>query len=245
MKCPKCGANTSGKFCSNCGTALGAATCAKCGAPLNATAKFCHSCGAPAGGGAARAPATPSTGGMPWFLIGAAVIVILVVVAVVQLKPGSAPPAQMPAASQLSGPVDLSQMSPREAADRLFDRIMRYREAGVNDSAAFFAPMALQAYQMLDNADADARFHIGLIELAANNPQGALAQADTIASSVPTHLYAAMLRADAERALGDSAAARRAEQEFLANYDSEMAAGRPDYASHETWLGTYRNNISR
>jgi len=244
MKCPKCGANASGKFCHDCGTPLGGVVCGKCGAPLNAGAKFCHACGTPVATGTAGV--TAPRAGIPWFLVGAGVVVLLVVVAVIQLKPGGTPPA--PGAppgmgAPAAGPVDLSQLTPREAADRLFDRIMRYREGGINDSAAFFAPMALRAYGMLDQLDADARFHVGLIELAASNPDGALGQADTIAGTVPSHLYAAMLRSDAALARGDSAAAKRAQQTFLRNYESEMAAGRPEYASHQAWLGTYRQSI--
>jgi Double zinc ribbon len=242
MKCPKCGANASGKFCSNCGTSLGAAACAKCGAPLGANAKFCHACGTPAVGGG-TVGAGPR--GVPWFLVGAGVIVILVVVGIVQLKPGSAPPVQMPAASQLSGTVDLSQISPRDAADRLFNRVMQANEGGVRDTAVLFGTMALQAYQMLDTLDDDARFHIGLIEMALGNPDGALAQADTIARGTPTSLFASMLRADAYRARGDTTDARAAEQSYLSNFDAEMAAQRPGYQHHGSWLSTYRNNIRR
>jgi hypothetical protein len=244
MKCPSCGADASGKFCHNCGAPLGKQTCSKCNAPLNPGAKFCHACGTPTVAGARGAAAGRQ--GIPWFLVGAAVVALLVVVAVIRLEPGSTPPAPgMPAGGAApAGPVDLSQLTPREAADRLFDRIMRYREAGITDSAAFFAPMALRAYDMLDERDADARFHIGLIDLAVSDPDGALAQADTIARSVPTHLYAAMLRSDAELAKGDSAAAKRAQQQFLRNYESEMAAGRSEYAPHEAWLGTYRKTIT-
>jgi hypothetical protein len=141
--------------------------------------------------------------------------------------------------------VDLSQLTPREAADRLFDRVMISREAGKLDTAAFFAPMALRAYAMLDDVDADARFHIGLLEIAAGDPTGAEAQADTLAQAVPTHLYASMLRADAARARGDTAAAERADQAFLRNYEAETAANRPEYAPHAPWLATYREGIGR
>ena len=54
-----------------------------------------------------------------------------------------------------------------------------------------------------------------------------------------------MLRADAARARGDTAAAKRADQAFLRNYDAEMAANRVEYGPHATWLQTYRNEIAQ
>jgi hypothetical protein len=218
MTCPTCGATASGKFCSNCGASLGARACSQCGASLSATAKFCHACGAAAtkpDGGAPRPSGLPT--GTPWFVAGGTVVVLLVVLAVTQLRPAAPPPSTPPTGAATGGLVDLSQMSPREAADRLFDRVMIDREGGKLDSASFFAPMALRAYGMLDSLDADARFHIGLLEVAAGNPDGADAQADTIASTVPTHLYASMLRAEAARARGDSAAAKQADATYLRN----------------------------
>lgn len=244
MKCPKCGTSASGKFCSNCGTALGAAACAKCGAPLNATAKFCHACGAPAVTRGATA-AAGAQAAIPWFLVGGAVVVLLVILGVLQLRPGAPPAPATPPAAATSGPVDLSQLTPREAADRLFNRVMQANEAGVRDTAVLFATMALRAYDMIDGLDDDARFHIGLIQLVAGNPAAAVAQADTIAAGTPTHLFAAMLRADAARATGDSVAARRAEQAYLQDYDAEVALARPGYEHHSSWLTTYRNNIRR
>lgn len=239
MKCPQCGDNAAGKFCSNCGASLSKTSCAKCGAALSGGAKFCHACGAAAG--AAGAPLA-SPGGIPWVLVGAVVVVAIVVLAVTQLAPGGSPPPAA-AAPSTAGPLDLSQISPKDAADRLFNRVMQANESGRRDTAVFFAPMALQAYGMLDTRDLDARFHMGLVELVADNPAGAEAQADTIAQEAPTHLFAAMLRADAARARGDTAAARAAEALFLRNFDAELALQRTEYGHHGTWLSTYRNNI--
>lgn len=42
-KCPKCGAESTGKFCSNCGTSLTEKKCPKCGTIVNG--KYCSECG--------------------------------------------------------------------------------------------------------------------------------------------------------------------------------------------------------
>ncbi len=45
-KCPKCGAEFEGKFCSNCGTEwMEEKSCPKCGTKLAGVARFCNNCG--------------------------------------------------------------------------------------------------------------------------------------------------------------------------------------------------------
>lgn len=244
MQCPSCGADAGGKFCSTCGARLNAAACAACGAALSPGAKFCHACGAPAraGGGAARPVQTRNL--VPWLLAGGAVVALLVVLVVTLLRPGAAPaPAAGPGPAAGAGPVDLASLSPREAADRLFNRVMSADERGLNDTARFFAPMALSAYGMLDELDADARYHVGLLSLVTDDHASALAQADTLARLVPGHLYAAILRAEVARARGDPAALRAAEQAFLDHYEAEIAAGRREYGEHPGLLERFRAGI--
>ena len=70
--------------------------------------------------------------------------------------------AQAPAGVRPGAPAgmrapDISSMSPDERASRLFDRVMRYGEQGKIDSLKIFAPMAIEAYDMLGPPDAHDR----------------------------------------------------------------------------------------
>lgn len=121
-------------------------------------------------------------------------------------------------------------MSPEERANRLFNRVMMLAEAGKDDSARFFLPMALGAYAQLPTLDADARYHIGMLELAGGDAGAALAQADTIQRSVPTHLFIYVLRAHAYQQQRNTREEQRAYADFLRNEPAEMARKRPEYA---------------
>jgi len=167
---------------------------------------------------------------LPWGVAGAALGAL---VAVVAMRSGRAAPQDR---ATLGGPVavapDISQMSPEERANRLFNRIMILNEAGKKDSVDFFLPMALGAYNQLPALDVDSRYHIGLIHLAGGDPAGALAQADSILRTVPKHLFAYVLRAHAYRDQGNRQAQRRAYADFLRNEGAELARNRPEYAEH-------------
>lgn len=128
-------------------------------------------------------------------------------------------------------------MSPEERANRLFNRVMMLAEAGKTDSVRFFMPMALGAYSQLPALDADARYHLGLLHLAAGDVAAARAQADTIRRSVPTHLFIFVLRAHA----GD----RRAYADFLRNEAAELARNRPEYAEHRDALTSFKAEAER
>jgi hypothetical protein len=136
---------------------------------------------------------------------------------------------------------DISNMSPREQADRLFDRVMTAYEAGDSQQVEFFAPMALQAHAMLGTLDADARFHVGMIDAAMGNFDGAAAQADSIAAVSPHHLFVPLLRWEVANHQNDRAGIRQAYREFLDNYDKEMATGKTEYKEHKTRLEAFHD----
>ena len=220
--------------------------CPACGATVAAAAKFCHRCGA-------RVMGAQPTGwrlGLPWAVAGVA-LGALATVLVLRVGAGGergAGPAGALAGTARVSPLpapDISQMSPEERATRLYNRVMMLHSQGKVDSAEFFLPMALQAYAMLPAPDVDARYHIGVLELTAGRSAPALAQADTIRRSVPTHLFAFMLRARALALAGDGDGASRAYRDFLKHEATERARGRPEYADHEENLDALHEQASR
>ena len=242
QKCPSCGAQSGGKFCSECGAPLGPRACQKCGAQMSPRAKFCPDCGFVAPGAAAGATATPAGGmseKMPWIIAGVAVLALLAVIIVIVGKREGGPAAGGTAAAPFDpnrGTTDISQMSPRDAADRLFNRVMTASENGDSQQVQFFGPMTIQAYGNAQPLDIDARLHIGMIQLILGNPAGAKAEADSIARESRTHLFAAILRARAAEAENNTAAARQAYTQMVDNWDAERAKSLAEYGQHEAVL---------
>src|SRR2546422_948795 len=153
-------------------------TCHACGAQLSQGARFCHKCGA----AVATAGATGWRAGFPWAIAGAALGALVTVLALRATgnRPGAGSTEQSASSSVLRAP-DISQMSPDERANRLFNRVMILAEAGKNDSVRFFLPMALGAYSQLPTLDADARYGVGLGERGAGIAARQLQQAHVIA----------------------------------------------------------------
>lgn len=145
-----------------------------------------------------------------------------------------------------SGPApDISRMTPRERFDRLFNRIMQAADQGDTVQIERFLPMALGAYGQLDSIDIDARYHAAVLHLQAGDAPGALALADTILTTVPTHLFGFMVRGDVASLERDSTALKRARADFLAHYDAEMKANRVEYLEHEPVIQEFRNEAEK
>src|SRR5438876_1164563 len=218
--------------------------CHACGASLAATARFCHKCGAQVGG----AQAAGWRAGLPWgdagIAVGALLTVLALRVGAGSREQGAGVEAGAPAPGSLLPAPDISQMSPEERATRLYNRVMTLHSQGKADSAEFFLPMALQAYAMLPARDADARYHIGVLNLTGGNAAAALAQADTIRRAVPTHLFAFMLQARALELERDTAGARRAYRDFLTHEAAERTRQRPEYGEHAENLDAFHRQAT-
>src|ERR1041385_9258646 len=231
--------------------------CHACGASLSPTARvFPQNCaaGGPCGAAVGSAGATGWRAGLPWGLAGAAFGALITVVAMRSLatpsradEPGATAVAPFAGGAGGGQPPDISQMSPEERANRLFNRVMLLAESGKQDSVQFFLPMALGAYAQLPTLDADARYHIGMLELAGGNANAALAQADTIGRSISTHLFTYVLRAPAYRGAGNKQLEARAYADFLRNEPAELAKKRPEYGAdaHQDALNSFHGEAVR
>ena len=236
--CPSCGTSGTGNFCSACGTRLTAQSCEACHAELSPQARFCHRCGRPTG-----ESTRPSADRRAWTIAGA--LCLLLVGGIVYKVSSSAP---QPAAPDMANAgvnsgeraPDISRMSPRERFDRLFNRIMQAAERGESAQVEQFTPMALGAYAQLETRDIDARYHAAVIHLQAGTIPQARALADTILTEVPGHLFGYVVQGTAARLQNDRQAQTRAEREFLAHYQSEMAAKRVEYLEHGPVLDEFK-----
>lgn len=249
LSCPSCGAAASGRFCSSCGTALAGAACANCGAPLTTGAHFCHRCGTPAGASSTTAPRGIASV-LPWAV--AALALVSLIALVVGQRFGSRQTSSgvdvlegangqgttvitAPGAAQSGMPraPDISQMSPGERAERLYDRIMTEHEAGNEANVRAFMPMALAAYEMLAPLNLDQHYDVGRIAIVGGDSTLARAEADTILASRPTHLLGLILGAQAARMAGNESRAKEFDRRFAVALPKERNAGLAEYLLHK------------
>jgi hypothetical protein len=243
-------------FCAACGAGLaaGARFCHRCGTPAGQGAPAVRAAGGTAAG--AATVAGPTGGGLagvlPW---GVAFVALMALVALVAGQNfGAAKGSQVDGSANalptpaIDGPAlgaapfaggaggrapDISKMGPEERADRLYERVMIYDEAGKRDSVLIFAPMALAAHELLPNIDLDRRYHAGRIAEAAGLADMALAQADTILQRDKDHLLGLILGARAARLANDEAKAKTFDATLLRVLDAQRARQLPEYDMHQ------------
>jgi hypothetical protein len=141
-----------------------------------------------------------------------------------------------------TGPApDISNMTPRERFDRLFNRIMQAAERNDSSEVQRFTPMALGAYQQLDNRDIDARYHAAVLHLQVGDFAQASALADTILAQSPGHLFGYVVRGTVAQLQGNQPALTRAYRDFLAHYPAESRAKRVEYLEHQPVIDEFKN----
>jgi hypothetical protein len=139
-----------------------------------------------------------------------------------------------PVAGGGSRVTDISQMSPDERASRLFDRVMRYGEEGKLDSAKIFAPMAIQAYEMLGAVDAHSRYDIGMIGAVTGDAALARAEADTILAKNRDHLLGLILAIKAADLRNDVSARAKYQKRLVEVEPVERARKLKEYEDHKS-----------
>jgi tetratricopeptide (TPR) repeat protein len=236
--CPECGKAATGSFCQHCGAKLGGRFCNQCGAKIAPNAKFCNQCGDKAGDRAGhRAAAAAIVGGrnLLWWIAGIAMFGLIIVVGTQMVSqggpevPGSVQPVpQTPGGS----PPDISSMTPIEAADRLFDRVMRATERGDSAEAQQFMPMAVGAYERARPLDDDGLFHLSMLQRTAGLLEDALATAQVILERDPDHLLGLHAAAEAAVELGRDTDARAHFRHIVDVYAPQMARQLLEYLDH-------------
>ena len=237
--CPACGAASSGMFCSACGASLGPRTCPACRAELSPQARFCHRCGRPAG----RSPASDQKA---WLIAGLACLLLVGGIAykVSNAASGSVAPDMASAGSSgglPAGPApDISQMTPRERFDRLFNRVMQAAERADTVEVQRFTPMALGAYGQLDSVDVDARYHAAVLRMQTGDLSGGRALADTILAESPGHLFGYLVRGEAAQIQNEGRVLGQAQRDFLAHYEEAMRGNRVEYLEHKPAVDEFK-----
>ena len=124
-------------------------------------------------------------------------------------------------------------MTPRQAADRLFELVMRAAEGGDQAEAARFLPMAIDSYDLITALSLDDRFHLSLLHALNDDGASALAVADAGLAVRPSHLLCLATAAEAALLLGDDALALTHYQTLVDVYDEEIGAGLVEYGTGE------------
>jgi len=179
---------------------------------------------------------------LPWWMAGALLLGLVLVITDQVYSPGraSAPPpvafgpAAGPAGGSAGRPPDLSSMTPREAADRLYNRVMRAVAVDDSTEAGTFLPMAIAAFELAEPLDTDGKFHVVLLQLTGQFNAEALEGAEEILSEHPNHLLGLAMAGDASLALGDSASARGYYGRWLDAYETETSKDLLEYRDHST-----------
>ena len=192
-------------------------------------------------------PSRGMAGVLPW-AVAAIALVALIALVVGQRFGGRTAPvneaiaadAPAPTGSAAGDPAgamprapDISQLTPEQRAERLYDRIMKEVEAGRTENVKAFMPMAIAAYEMLAPLNVDQRYDLGRIGEVGGDTALARAEADTILASKPTHLLGLILKAKAARLEGNESRARDADARLLAAEARERASGLQEYLSHK------------
>lgn len=259
--CPACGRESRGNFCSHCGGSLGDVHCNQCGSKAEPGARFCNSCGAPiaagagvaSGSGASGLAAGEGDGGSQtaWWVAGGLFLALILAVVIPPIQRAqedqaapaaavNAPFAGGGAAAPGAASTDITSMTPIEAADRLYERVMVAASAGDSAQVQMFLPMSVAAYERARPLDADGLFHLSVLQRMALQAEEALATAEEALAAHPDHLLNLAAAGGAAADLGQDERARELYGRMLEVWDDEIAKQLDEYMLHESMLPDLR-----
>jgi tetratricopeptide (TPR) repeat protein len=166
-------------------------------------------------------------------------VLLILVVAWPILRPQDVAPV----APVATGPaaIDLNSMTPIEAADRLYARVMAAAEVGDSATVVTFMPMAIQSYERAAPLNEDGLFHLSSLQRTAGDFTTAIATAEEGLDRNPNHLLLLYAAGEAAALEGMAGEARDYYQRLLDAYDAEMASGNLDYEAHVNMMGNVRS----
>jgi hypothetical protein len=224
--------DATGRFCASCGASLAGATCAACHSPLTPGAKFCHRCGTVAGAGGPMLRTPAGNNALPWSVAAIALLAVIALAAGQRFS-GSRSSANQEQAPVMGRASDISALSPTEQAERLYDHVMSAAERGKTDSVQFFLPMAIQAYANVGPLNSDQRYDLGRLAELAGDAKAIAAQSDTILRENPKHLLGLLLASRAARLRGDKKAIATWLTKLASAEASERKKNLPEYSLHQ------------
>lgn len=268
--CNQCGEKVAAgaKFCNQCGSSVsgaagveaasgsgaGGSRAARAGTARGGVARTDGgAAGAdPAGGRRDAAASLVSGQNLPWWIAGAAMFVLILFVGMSMVRPAGPAPAATPTGggavpATAGGGVapDISNMTPIEAATRLFNRVMTAVSAGDSAQAQAFVPMAIAAYQRARPLDNDGLFHLSMLNRTAMNLEAALDNALEILEQDPNHLLGLAAAAEAAIELGELEEAERHYRQIAAVYEQEVQRALPEYGDHRAIVDVLQQDAER
>lgn len=242
MDCPTCGESLSGPFCRSCGAPAPVVTCPSCGQSGELTNEVCSECATPLVVSTAvqstREPVARRTGVAGWAVSGALLVALALAMALPQIQSPSSLNAAAAQLTQRGGPndgpgsaanVDLSTMTPREAADRLFLRVMRAAASNDDVELQSFLPMALGAYALVDGLDSQGSFRVALLQRIGGLEREAFATLTAGLSENPSHLLLLGSAMEVAVSLGEEQDARQYATRLVDDFDAERDRALPEY----------------
>ncbi len=267
--CRNCGTDLGGRFCNQCGGQIlaGSKFCGHCGAQLAPGAVHLGQ-SPPVGAAADRVGETAelmradgrgserreavldvvSGQNLPWWIAGASMLALILYFGVTMVRPGPGlvPSTSGPVQQSVGGaPPDISNMSPIEAADRLFNRVMQSTSEGDSAQAQAFLPMAIAAYQRARPLSLDATFHLSMLNRTAMNLEAALDNALEIIAQDPNHLLGLAAAAEAAVELGELDEAEVHYRHLSDIYDAEVQRALSEYEQHSLIIDVLKQDAER